>query len=362
VARAKPPIGTKRPQVAFTPGTHQETHRPMLCYVDDALPGITRRRMGRHWAYFDAKGRRVTRRGEIDRLNAIALPPAYIDAWFCPSPHGHIQAVGWDDKGRKQYRYHTDFRSAQDEEKYSRCADFGRALPLIRARVEADLAGRGLERDKVVAAIVRLLDLGRVRIGNEGYAKANKSFGATTLRARHAQVRGSRLRLEYQGKSGKLQRLTIEDQRLCRLVRRCADLPGQNLFQYLDAAGVVHPITSSDVNAWLREATGGDFTAKHFRTWGASVIAFRGLVEAGGAISLKTMLDPVAEALGNTPAIARKSYVHPALIELAREKTDALKGLKLPRPTKYLEPAERGLIAFLDEIAAAPEPETAKAA
>nr|ART37943.1 F11 [uncultured bacterium] len=218
--------------------------------------------------------------------------------------------------------------------------------------MEEDLAGRGLDRDRVVAAVVRLLDLGRVRVGNEGYARANSSFGATTLRNEHAQVRGSRLKLEYVGKSGKLQKLTIEDGRLSRLVRRCGDLPGEHLFQYVGSDGEPHPISSSDVNTYLRDASGGDFTAKHFRTWGASVLAYKALVESGGAISLKAMLEPVAAALGNTPAIARKSYVHPALIELARAKAPALEGLKLPRATKWLQPAERGLIAFLDAVAA----------
>jgi len=335
----------------------------VLHYVDDAEPGITRKRIGRAWAYFDAGGRRITRRSEIDRLNAVALPPAYVDAWFCPSPRGHIQATGRDEKGRKQYRYHPDFRAARDAAKYDRCLDFGLALPSIRARVERDLARRALDRGRVVAAVVRLLDLGRVRVGNEGYAKANRSFGATTLRGRHAKVRGPRLYLEYRAKSGRMQRHTIADSRLCRIVRRCQDLPGQHLFQYLDADGATHPVTSGDVNDYLREASGGaDFTAKHFRTWGASVIAFEALVAAGGAISIRAMMEPVAAALGNTPAIARKSYVHPALIELAGQKEPSpLAGLKLPRRTKYLSAAERGFIAFLDSLAeeAAAEPEAA---
>ena len=333
----------------------------MLCYVDDALPGITRRKLTRNWAYYDVHGKRITDRDEIDRLNRVALPPAYIDAWFCPSPHGHIQAIGYDDKGRKQYRYHGDFREAQDSAKYDRCGDFGRALPLIRARVDSDLAARGLDKQTAVAAIVRLLDLGKVRVGNEGYAKANKSFGATTLRTRHASVKGSRLSLQYRGKSGQPQRLTIEDRNLSRLVRRCQDLPGQHLFQYLDSQGEAHPVTSSDVNAYLREVSGGDFTAKHFRTWGASVLAFAALVAAGEkGLSLKTMLEPVAQALGNTPAISRKSYVHPALIELAR--SGGLKGEtvpRLPRATKYLSPAERGLIGFLAELAQGSEAQQA---
>jgi DNA topoisomerase-1 len=330
-----------------------------LTYVDDSLPGITRKKVGRGWGYWDPKGQRITDREEIDRLNAIALPPAYRDAWFCPSPDGHIQATGFDDKGRKQYRYHVAFREAQDAAKYEKCADFGRALPLIRARVEADLAGRKLSRDTVVAAIVRLLDLGRVRVGNEVYTKENKSFGATTLRNRHARVRGSKLTLEYRGKSGKDQKLTIEDKRLSALVKKCQDLPGQHLFQYVDDDGARHNVGSADVNAYIREATGGQFTAKHFRTWGASLIAYRHIIEAlmgGEKIGLKTMLEPVAAALGNTPAISRKSYVHPALIELCRTgDASCVDGVKLPRATRYLSPHERGLIAFLDEIAALPE-------
>jgi DNA topoisomerase-1 len=333
----------------------------MLCYVDDALPGITRRRKGRYFAYFGPDGKRITDRDEIDRLNKIGLPPAYHDAWLCPSPHGHIQAIGYDDKGRKQYRYHPDFRAAQEADKYGLCADFGRALPLIRARVDSDLASRALDKETVVAAVVRLLDLGRVRVGNEGYAKANRSFGATTLRNRHAEVRGQRLRLEYRGKSGKMQRLTIEDGRLSRIARRCQDLPGQHLFQYVDSEGALHPVTSSDVNDYLREATAQDFTAKHFRTWGASVIAFKALVDRDGpAATLKTMLATVSQALGNTPAIARKSYVHPALVELARAgDSETLCAVRLPRATKYLSSAERGLIAFLDTLAAGPEAKAA---
>jgi DNA topoisomerase I len=319
----------------------------LLCYIDDGLPGITRRALKRGWAWFDPKGRRITDRDEIDRLNAIGMPPAYVDCWFCPSPQGHIQATGYDAKGRKQYRYHLDFRASQDADKYDRCAAFGRALPLLRARVESDLRGRALGRDTVIAAVIRLLDLGRVRVGNESYAKANKSYGATTLRRRHAQLSGGKIRLQFRAKSGKLQQLTIADGRLARLARRCQDLPGQHLFQYLDDCGEPHPVASEDVNAYLRETMGEAFSAKHFRTWGASVIAFQTLVEADGPISLKTMIAPVCEALGNTPAIARKSYVHPALIEAAQAR-GLPEGLKLPRRTKYLSAVERGLIEFLE--------------
>lgn len=319
----------------------------MLCYVDDGLPGITRRPLKRGWAYFDAKGKRITNRDEIDRLNAVGMPPAYVDCWFCPSEQGHIQATGYDARGRKQYRYHPDFRAGQDAGKYERCAAFGRALPLLRARVESDLRGRALERDTVIAAVIRLLDLGRVRVGNESYAKANKSYGATTLRRRHAQLSSGKIKLQFRAKSGKMQQLTIVDSRLVRLARRCQDLPGQHLFQYLDDAGEAHPVGSADVNAYLRETMGEAFSAKHFRTWGASVIAFETLLDAGGNMQLKAMIAPVCEALGNTPAIARKSYIHPALIG-ATQGEGLAKGLKLPRRTKYLSSHERGLIEFLE--------------
>ncbi|KXU32352.1 MULTISPECIES: DNA topoisomerase IB [Sphingobium] len=319
-----------------------------LVHANDSLPGITRRAMKRGWAYFDASGARITDREEIDRLNAIAMPPAYRDCWFCPHPHGHIQATGYDDRGRKQYRYHLDFRAAREAEKYAGCPAFGRALPRLRARIEADLSRRGLRKEKTLAAVVRLLDLAKVRVGNEQYAAANKSFGATTLRRRHVDLRGQALRLRYRAKSGREHELTVTDRRLVRFVRAVQDLPGQHLFQYLDEEGVARPITSGDVNAYIAEAMGGDFTAKHFRTWGASVIAFETL--AAGSVSLKQMIEPVAAALGNTPAISRKSYIHPALIELCRNGQDAWRqGLRLPRATRYLSRYERGLIAFLEE-------------
>ncbi|RJF90691.1 DNA topoisomerase IB [Sphingomonas cavernae] len=329
---------------------------PKLCYVDDSLPGITRRRRGRAWAYFDPKGDRITDRYEIDRLNAIALPPAYNDAWYCPSADGHIQAIGYDQKGRKQYRYHPDFRAQQESAKYDRCADFGRALPLIRARVESDLRRGGLVRERAIAAVVRLLDLGRVRVGNEAYVKANRSFGATTLRTRHAEVRGQTLHLSYRAKSGKNRVLRVTDGSLARFVKRCQDLPGQHLFQYLDDTGTPQPVSSTDVNAYIREAMGDDFSAKHFRTWGASVLAFEALHATAAPISVTELLEPVAAALGNTPAIARKSYVHPALMDLAG-KTSPLP-LHLPRATRYLSRAERGLIDWLDS----PHAKSAKSA
>ena len=323
-----------------------------LTYSDDSQPGITRRKVRHGWGYWDADGRRITDRDEIDRLNAIGLPPAYRDAWFCPSANGHIQAIGWDQKGRKQYRYHPDFRASREAEKFDRCAAFGEALARLRARVEADLATRAHSKERTIAAIVRLLDIGHLRVGNESYVRANGSFGATTLRNRHVDVSGRTLRLRYRAKSGRTRTLHITDGSLARFVRKCQDLPGQQLFQYVGADGTPHGITSSDVNDYIRSASGGDFTAKHFRTWSASVIAFETLARAGRDIGINAVLEPVTEALGNTPAIARKSYVHPALIDLARgDQTTFRATLALPRATRYLDRYERGLIAFLKERA-----------
>jgi DNA topoisomerase I len=324
----------------------------MLVYVDPEMPGITRKKMRHGWGYWDAKGQRIADRDEIERLNRIALPPAYVDAWFCPSAKGHIQAIGYDARGRRQYRYHPDFRAQQDAAKYDRLPAFGRALPLLRARVERDLAGTPTERDTVIAAVVRLLDEGHIRVGNEAYAKSNKSFGATTLRNRHAQVKGSKLNLQYRAKSGVMRKLTLGDRGLLRVVRKVQDLPGQHLFQYLAADGSPCPVTSTDVNAYIKEAMGDDFSAKHFRTWGASRIALEQVVAAcrtGTAFKLADLLEPVAEALGNTPTIARNSYVHPVVLGMKDAGYDAT---KLPRRTKWLTAAERALIAVLDDAPA----------
>jgi DNA topoisomerase-1 len=322
-----------------------------LRHSDDSGPGISRRRRGHYWQYFDPDGGRITDRDEIDRLNAIALPPAYRDAWLSPHPNGHIQATGYDEKGRKQYRYHADFRARRDKSKYDRTAEFGRALPKLRKRVAADLRRRTLSCDTVAAAIVRLMDCEYLRIGNEAYAQANKSFGATTLRSHHAKITGGKVRMRFKAKSGVERELAITDKSLTRIVRKCQDLPGQHLFQYVNGDGEPRPISSSDVNDYIRAATGEDFTAKHFRTWGASAIAFEAVCAAGDeGIGLKAMLEPVAQALGNTPTMARKSYVHPALIgAVKRDKGRELASRACPRGTKYLSSAERGLIAFLDK-------------
>ena len=320
-----------------------------IVYFDDSKPGITRRKVRNGWAYFASDGARITDRDVIDRLNAVGLPPAYRDAWYCPRANGHIQAIGWDEKGRKQYRYHADFREAQEAAKYEKCADFGHCLPRIRKQVAEDLSARGLGKDRAVAAVVRLLDIGHIRVGNEAYAEANESYGATTLRKDHGSVRGDTLKLRYTGKSGKERDMKVTDKRLAATVRKMQDLDEQHLFAWVDDDGAAHPVTSSDVNDYIRRAGGGDFTAKHFRTWGASVTAFEALASAEADLSLKALLEPVVARLGNTPAIARKSYVHPALIALVKKGQGAFrKALRLPRSARYLSREERGLIAFLE--------------
>jgi DNA topoisomerase-1 len=323
-----------------------------LRHSSDSEPGYTRRRQGRYWQYFDENGERVTDREIIDRLNAIGLPPAYEKAWFCKDPNGHLQATGVDARGRKQYRYHPDFTARRDKKKYVGTLEFGAALPKLRRKVEADLKKPATSREAVLAAVIRLLDTQHLRVGNEQYARENKSYGATTLRSRHLRREGGKLLMRFKGKHGIVHEVPITETRLKRIVSRCQDLPGQQLFQYLTDEGEPCAITSADVNDYIREATGGDFTAKNFRTWGASVIAFEQMLEATEAekakITLKTVLEPVAEALGNTPAISRKSYVHPKLIEAARERPrDPLGGIERPRERKWLSSAEVGLLDFL---------------
>ena len=321
-----------------------------LRHSSDSEPGYTRRRQGRSWAYYDEHGKRVTDRAEIDRLNAIALPPAYTDAWFCKDGNGHLQATGRDARGRKQYRYHPRYRSKRDASKYDGCLEFGQALPRLRAKVERDLRKRELGRDTVLAAVVRLLDREHIRVGNEEYAQANKSFGATTLRNRHVKRAGGKLKMRFPGKSGIVHEVTVTDRNLKRVVRKAQELPGQMLFQYVNGDGNPQAITSGDVNDYIRDATGGEFTAKHFRTWGASVIFLKQMLAKAEEkrLSIKTALEPVAEALGNTPAMSRKSYVHPALIEAAKqEPRDPLGGMERPRARKWLSSAEAGFLDFL---------------
>jgi DNA topoisomerase-1 len=305
--------------------------------------------MGRYWAYFDGDAR-VTDRDEIERLNAVGLPPAYENAWFCKDANGHLQATGVDARGRKQYRYHADFRAKRESAKYEGLLEFGKALPKLRRRVEQDLKRRDLTREAVLAAVVRLLDTEHIRIGNEEYAKANKIFGATTLRRRHLKRTGHGLLMRFTGKHGIVREVKITDTNLKRICKRCQDLPGQMLFQYVNGDGEPKPITSGDVNEYIRDSTGGEFTAKHFRTWSASVIALEQLLKKkeDARITVKTVIEPVAEALGNTPAISRKSYVHPKLLEAVKDDArDPLDGMERPRSRKRVSSAEVALLDFL---------------
>ena len=320
-----------------------------LIYVDDELPGITRKRSGKGWSYYDPEGKLIRDAAERKRLNAVALPPAYKDAWFCPADNGHILATGYDDKGRKQYRYHPQFRAQRESIKFDSCTVFGNLLPLVRKRVEQDLEQRTMTRERVIASIVRLLDLGVIRIGNECYAQRNNSFGATTLRHRHAEVTGQRLRLRFKGKHGVQRDVNLTDRNLARVVGELQDLPGQRLFRYVDDEQEYHDVCSADVNEYLRETMGEDFTAKTFRTWHGSVLAFETLAHADGKVTIKALTEEVAGKLGNTAAVTRKSYIHPAVFDLVGRQEDWRNSLQLPRATKWLTREERGFIEYLEE-------------
>ena len=293
-----------------------------LRYVNDHDPGI--RRVGRagRFDYRDADRRQVRDAATLERIRRLAIPPAWTDVWICPDPRGHIQAVGRDARGRKQYRYHDEWRAVRDAHKYHRMAAFGRALPKLRARVEADLGRPGLPREKVLAAAVRLLEITLIRVGSDEYAKANKTFGLTTLRKRHVTLNGAGAVFEFRGKSGKQRRTGFHDRRLARVLRLCDDLPGQRLFQYVDEAGARRHVESQDVNDYIREAMGDDFSAKDFRTWAATLLAARALCMASAAPdhrptkqSIVTCVKAVAGLLGNTPAVCRASYIHPLIFE-----------------------------------------------
>jgi len=325
-----------------------------LVYVSDDSPGYTRRKSGSGLVYLDPKGKPIHDDETLLRIRYLAIPPAYKDVWICPNPRGHIQAVGRDDRGRKQYRYHEKWREVRDENKYGKMIQFAKALPRIRRKVDKDLRARALSKDKVVAAVVRLLDDEYLRVGNQEYAKDNKSFGATTLLSRQVHDDGRKVKMRFRGKSGVEHEVTITDRTLRRIVRQLQELPGQPLFQYLNGDSSPHQVTSSEVNDYIREAAGQEFTAKHFRTWGASVLAFEQLMdhEESKRISVNTMIEPVAEALGNTVAMSRKAYVHPALVEAVKERPrDPLNGMERLRARKWLSSCEVGLIAFLGKRA-----------
>ena len=292
-----------------------------LRYTPDVGPGITRRRAGKGWSYIDPDGAVIRDPQELQRIRALVIPPAWTDVWINPNPRGHIQATGRDARGRKQYRYHDEWRATRDETKFSRMIAFGEALPRIRARVAVDLELPGLPREKTLAIAVHLLDEALIRVGNAEYARDNGSYGLTTLRDDHVDISGSTVHFTFRGKSGKTHEIDVHDRRVARIISRMQDLPGEHLFQYLDADGEPHAIGSEDVNAYLQEIAGEAFTAKDFRTWGGTVLAARSLRESGPFESQTAMkanivaaVDAVAERLGNTRAVCRAAYIHPAVL------------------------------------------------
>jgi DNA topoisomerase-1 len=324
-----------------------------LRYVSDEQRGYTRKKSGDDFEYFDAESKPIRDEQPLLRIKRLAVPPAWTDVWICPSPTGHLQATGRDARRRKQYLYHERWREIRDETKYDRMLSFAEKLPQIRKRVRDDLNLRGLQREKVLATIVRLLELTFIRVGNPEYARANKSFGLTTMQNRHVDVKGSRLRFRFRGKSGRVHDVDLNDRRIAKTIAKLQDLPGQELFQYVGDDGEIRDITSQDVNAYLREITGEDFTAKDFRTWAGTVLAGIAL-NAVGAFSTKKQakknvrdaISAVAGVLGNTAAICRKCYVHPAIVE-AYLNGKPIAGLNGATPDVDLRTGERAVLKFL---------------
>jgi DNA topoisomerase I len=330
-----------------------------LRYVNDATPGIRREPAGDTFRYIGPKGDEITDEDTVARIRSLAIPPAYTDVWICADARGHIQATGRDAKGRKQYRYHPRWHEVRDETKYHRTIAFGKALPRIRARVEEDLKRPGMPREKVLAALVRLLETTLIRVGNDEYARANKSFGLTTMRDRHVEVNGATVRFKFRGKSGIFHTIDLRDRRLATIIKRSKDLPGQELFQYRDDDGNVVDITSDDVNSYLREIAGEEFTAKDFRTWAGTVLAAQTLQSIGAAdtkketkAKVKEAITAVAERLGNTPSVCRKCYVHPVVLEAYMDGS-LVETLAQTARQEFLEDgtldaAERMVLGFLE--------------
>jgi DNA topoisomerase-1 len=311
-----------------SPPPHETAASAGLRYVTDSQPGIRRQRVGTGFRYLTPQGSILREAKAMQRIRSLAIPPAWTDVWICPNPLGHLQATGRDARGRKQHRYHPRWRQVRDEAKYDRILDFAAALPAVRKRVSADLAESKLSKHKVVAVVVQLLEKTAIRVGNDEYARDNKSYGLTTLHDAHAHVSGATVRFKFRGKSGKFHEISVSDARLARIVRRCQELPGRELFQYLDDDGEVQDINSADVNQYLREITGRDFTAKDFRTWVGTVLAARALQEMTSFVSdsqgkrnILTAIEAVAGILGNTRSVCRKCYIHPAIIDSYLDRT-----------------------------------------
>ena len=330
-----------------------------LRYVSDEQPGYTRKTKGDDFDYFDTEGRKIRDETRLLRIKRLAIPPAYTNVWICPTPNGHIQATGRDARGRKQYRYHERWREVRDENKYDRMIVFAKALPKLRRRVNRDLKRRGLPREKVLATVVQLLERTFIRIGNEEYAKENKSFGLTTMRNHHVDVTATKLKFRFRGKSGKEHEVDVTDRRLAKIIRQLQDLPGQEVFQYVNGDGEVRTVSSQDVNDYLREVTGEDFTAKDFRTWAGTVLAAMALNaqdpfenKSQAKKNIKDAISAVAKILGNTPAVCRKCYVHPAVLESYLDGA-MIEGLKqktaetLERKRGDLRSEEAAVMSFL---------------
>jgi DNA topoisomerase I len=328
-----------------------------LVYTSDEQPGIGRIRRGKAFAYVNAKHRAVRDKATLARIRSLVIPPAWTDVWICTNPRGHLQATGRDKRGRKQYRYHPKWRAVRDTTKYERMIAFGRALPQIRRRTDADLRREGLPREKVLAAVVRLLEKTFIRVGNDEYARDNHSFGLTTMRDGHVRVSGSSVRFLFRGKSGVEHALALDDRRLAKIVKQCRDLPGQELFQYKDENGAVVDIGSGDVNAYLRDLTGEEFTSKDFRTWAGTVLAAQLLREyervdsqARAKKNVVAAIEKVAKQLGNTRAVCRKCYVHPAVIDAYMDGTTiktVAQRARAARAMGKLTAAETAVLALL---------------
>lgn len=324
-----------------------------LVYVTDAIPGFTRQKSGKGFLFLDQSGRRLRARAVIDRIRSLVIPPAWSDVWICPIPHGHVQATGRDARGRKQYIYHPEFRESREADKYRHLLQFAQALPAIRAQIRRDIGRSGLPREKVIATVIWLLEATLIRIGNTEYAKANRSYGITTLRSPHVKLQGSEIRFNFKGKSGKVWKLNLHDRRIARIIRACQELPGQHLFQYEDGTGAVLTVTSTDVNRYLQELTGKDITAKDFRTWAGTVMAASILNEAdlapgtGQRKHIRETVKLVAERLGNTPTICRKCYIHPIVLELFSKGELRLRVLRETSKEAALAPIERAVFCLL---------------
>ena len=315
-------VSTRKLTPSDTKNPLASARKAGLVYTTDDKPGICRRGKGPAFRYFDVHGKPLKSKEHLARIRALVIPPAWTAVWISPNPRGHLQATGRDARGRKQYRYHVKWREVRDGNKYGRLLEFGHALPRIRRRTDADLRRTGLPREKVLAAVVRLLEKTFIRVGNDEYARDNKSFGLTTMRDGHVKVSGSTVRFLFRGKSGVEHELSLEDRRLARIVKQCRDLPGQELFQYRDQRGSVTDVGSTDVNAYLKDVTGQDFTSKDFRTWAGTVLAAKLLrdykrvdSQAHAKQNIVTAIEQVARRLGNTRAVCRKCYVHPAVID-----------------------------------------------